>query len=70
MKVGYKEEIYNEWEDEQGIPFSWKFKEASSLDNDDELLLDDFPPFEQLVLRELDEIRKSLINNNQRKEIK
>lgn len=61
MKLGTLNDVYDEWEDEHGIPFNKKFEELPSLDEmPDEVDTSEMTTFEQLALKELDEIRQLL----------
>lgn len=61
MRLGSTSEIYDKWEDENNIPFSTKFDEWPPLDEmSDEIDLNGMTLFEQIALKELDEIRKLL----------
>lgn len=61
MKLGYREEIYDEWEDENNIPFCTKFTEYPPLDEECEVYLDEYFTLPQrLIIRELEEIRQLL----------
>ena len=61
MKLGYREEIYDEWEDENNIPFCTKFTEYPPLDEECEVCLDEYFTLPQrIIIRELEEIRQLL----------